>query len=197
MILDSPLVSKSGRVLLVPPTEADDEHVAALRSLPQTRQFLQFLPPKFTAAEASARRLAREPHTSLVDFHIHTSDGTLVGTTGYFGVEPTRGSSRSCEVGILIAPAYMRSGLATEALHTLLEYVFETRGFHRAEFQTRSDNAAMRGWLERAGAVLEGTRRQVWTDLETGAFSDLCVYGILEDEWAARVKGRLEEQMNR
>ncbi|KAF7302213.1 Ribosomal-protein-alanine acetyltransferase [Mycena indigotica] len=195
MILDTTLASKLGRILLVPPTEADDKHVGIIRSLPETRQYLRFFPPHFSAADAAARRIAREPNKSLVDIHIHTHNGDFVGTTGYFGVDPTSGNS--CEVGILIAPAYMRGGYATEALHTLLEYIFEKRGFHRAELQTRSDNAPMRGWLESAGATLEGIRRGVWTDPDTGEFSDLCVYGILDEEWLETVKGRLEERLKR
>ncbi|KAF7294204.1 Ribosomal-protein-alanine acetyltransferase [Mycena chlorophos] len=196
MILDVPLISPSKRVLLVPPTAADDVALGELRSMPETRKYLNFWPVHYSAADAGARRVAREPDTTVVDFHIHLADGTFVGTTGYFGVDPSRGTPDSCEVGILIAPAYMRGGLATEALYTLLLYIFETKRLHRAEFQTRSDNAAMRGWLERAGATLEGVRRGVWTDPETKEFHDLCVFAILEDEWRDQVRGRLEERMH-
>ncbi|KAJ7771014.1 hypothetical protein DFH07DRAFT_804510 [Mycena maculata] len=102
-----------------------------------------------------------------------------------------------CEVGILINPAYFRGGLATDALYTVLVYVFEERGFHRAEFQTGSDNLAMRGWLERAGVALEGTKRALWTDPTTCGYTDVFLYSILEEEWTTTVKGRLEARMNR
>src|ERR1700761_3095612 len=128
MILDAALPSKSGRISLVPPAEADDTAVSALRSHPDTRRYLRFFPTHFSPSEARARRLAREGDKSLIDFHIHSRAGdadgprTFVGTTGVFHVDTA--CARSCEVGILIAPDQMRGGLATEALHAVLAFVF-------------------------------------------------------------------------
>ncbi|KAF7302229.1 Ribosomal-protein-alanine acetyltransferase [Mycena indigotica] len=189
MFLAETINSKSGRVSLVPPNEADDPYVSVLRSHPDTRRYLRFLPDTVDLAAATQRRLSRQADPSLVDFHIHTTNGEFVGTTGIFRIDTDYGNS--CEVGILIMPERARGGLATDALYTVLEYVFETRQMNRAEFQTGVDNVPMRGWLERAGAALERTRRAVWTDPATGKYSDVCIYGILKDEWTDVVKERL------
>ncbi|KAF7332616.1 Ribosomal-protein-alanine acetyltransferase [Mycena kentingensis (nom. inval.)] len=195
MILDAPLVSKSGRILLVPPTEDDDANVAALRTNSTTRTYLRFLPATFTTVQQAARRVERGSDTTLVDFHIHTSDGAFVGTLVYFNIDMKRNAGISCEIGVLVDYERTRTGLGTEALYTLMEHIFEVKGFHRAEFQTRRDNIAMRGWLERAGVVLEGTRREFWQDPESGEYSDLCIYGVLAREWEETVKGKLEARI--
>ncbi|KAJ6536738.1 acyl-CoA N-acyltransferase [Mycena vulgaris] len=205
MILTADLPSKSGRLTLIPPPDSDDESVATLRCHPETRRYLRYLPEHFSAADARARRLARALDPTLVDFHIHAantgnrpdalSESIFLGTTGIFRIDIEYGLS--CEVGILISPAHVRGGLATHALHTVLAYVFEQRKMHRAEFQTGVDNLAMRGWLEKAGAALEGTKRGVWADPGTGGYTDVCVYSILEEEWRESVSGRLEARMDR
>ncbi|KAJ6515361.1 acyl-CoA N-acyltransferase [Mycena sanguinolenta] len=200
MFLDVTLPAKSGRLTLVPPSEADDVFVAALRCHPETRRYLRYLPEFVSVDDARDRRLLREPDPTLVDFNIHAlttradAPSTFIGTTGVFKIEEV---NKSCEVGILISSDYFRGGFATEALHRVLVYVFEERKFHRAEFITSADNMAMRGWLDKAGATLEGTKREAWADPTTGGYDDACVYGILQEEWMATVKGRLEARINR
>ncbi|KAF7355789.1 Ribosomal-protein-alanine acetyltransferase [Mycena sanguinolenta] len=200
MFLEVTLPSKSGRLTLVPPSEVDDVYVAALRCRPETRRYLRYLPEFFSVTDARDRRLSRELDSTLVDFHIHLpstqadAPSSFIGTTGIFKIEEV---NKSCEVGILISSDYFRGGFATEALHRVLLYVFEERNLHRAEFVTSADNLAMRGWLDKAGATLEGTKRGAWADPTTGGYDDACVYGILQEEWMASVKGRLEARINR
>ncbi|KAJ7248495.1 acyl-CoA N-acyltransferase [Mycena rebaudengoi] len=154
----------------------------------------------FSTEDARARRLARADDKELVDFNIHallTESGTptFAGTTGIFKINTDHASS--CEVGILINPAFFRGGLATDALYTVLAYVFEERKLHRAVFQTSVHNAAMCGWLERAGATLEGTEREAWTD-GRGGYTDVRLYSVLDREWVpGSVKGNLEARINR
>lgn len=202
MFLDVALPSKFGRLALVPPSETDDAAVSAIRSHPETRRYLRFFPEVFSVADAHARRTSRSTDLTIVDFHIHllntptAGSSTFIGTSGIFHIDDTD-FGRACEVGILISPDYFRGGLATETLHTVLVYAFETRNLHRAEFNTGSDNLAMRGWLEKAGATLEGRKRDAWADPTTGGYTDVCMYSILQDEWRTTVKGRLEARMNR
>jgi len=201
MFLPAALPSKSGRLSLIPPQESDDASVSALRCHPETRRYLRFFPEHFSIDDARNRRLSRASDQTLVDFHIHATSppadaaSTFVGTTGIFRIQTENGLT--CEVGILINPAYFRGGFATDALHTVLVYVFEDRKLHRAEFTTAADNLAMRGWLEKAGATLEGTKRQAWADPTTGGYTDVCLYSILEEEWRETIRGTLEARMDR
>ncbi|KAJ7018370.1 acyl-CoA N-acyltransferase [Mycena alexandri] len=175
MILDGAITSRSGRIALVPPSETNDAATAALREHSETRRYLRYFPEHVSVDDAPDVR-------------------TFVGTTGIFHVETEYGSS--CEVGILISPEYFRGGLATDALYTVLAYVFEERKLNRAEFNTGVDNLGMRRWLEKAGATLEGTQRQKWLDPGVG-YTDVCKYSILHEEWIATVKGRLEARIDR
>ncbi|KAJ6515373.1 acyl-CoA N-acyltransferase [Mycena sanguinolenta] len=200
MFLDVALPAKSGRLTLVPPSEADDVFVAALRCHPESRRYLRYLPEFITVDATRDRRLLREPDPTLVDFNIHAlstpadAQSTFIGITNIHKIQEV---NKSCEVGILISSEYFRGGFATEALHRVLVYIFEERNFHRAEFITQADNLAMRGWLDKAGATLEGTKREAWRDPATGGYDDACVYGILREEWMATVKRRLEARINR
>ncbi|KAJ6472647.1 acyl-CoA N-acyltransferase [Mycena vulgaris] len=196
MILSEPLQSASGRTLLVPPSDRDDELMAALRCHPESRRYLPFFPPHFTPAEARDRRIAREADKALVDFCIYAvtdSAPEFVGSTGIFQINE---DFKACEAGIMISPGSFRGGFATDALQRLLTYAFEERGLHRVTFQTSVDNVRMCGWLEWAGATLEGTLRDGWAD-GAGGYTNVCLYSILEPDWAQSVKAKLEERINR
>jgi RimJ/RimL family protein N-acetyltransferase len=54
----------------------------------------------------------------------------------------------------------------------------------------------MRGWLDKAGATLEGIMRGIFLDGK-GGWMDMCLYSILEGEWADTVKIRLGERISR
>lgn len=198
MILNAPLLSRSGRIVLVPPAEEDDTAVAALRSHPETRRYLPFLPTHLSVADAQSHRLARAADATRISFNIHAlpvpgSPPQFAGTTGIFRID---NESKSCEVGILVSPGSFRGGIATEALYTVLAYAFEELKLHRAVFLTGVDNVGMRGWLDRAGATLEGINRESWSDGK-GGFTDVCFYSILEGEWSASVKARLDGRIKR
>ncbi|KAJ7717638.1 acyl-CoA N-acyltransferase [Mycena maculata] len=197
MILSDPLVSKSGRIALVPPQEGDDAAVAALRSHPETRRYVRFFPSHFSVEEQRARRVTRAADPAILAFTIYAlSSGSpprFVGETSLLHIDDTH---KSCEIGIYISPGSFRGGLATDALYTVLAYVFEQRKLHRAEFVTAVDNVGMRGWLDIAGATLEGIKGEGWSDGK-GGFTDVCLYSILEGKWVNSIKTGLEGRINR
>ncbi|KAJ7108671.1 acyl-CoA N-acyltransferase [Mycena epipterygia] len=192
MNLSAPLLSRSGRIVLVPPAEEDDTAVAALRSHPETRRYLPFLPTHLSVADAHAHRLARAADATRISFNIHALPAKFVGTVGitHINIE-----SNSCSIGILISPDAVRGGVATDALYTVLTYAFEQLKVHRAAFHTAVDNVGMRGWLDKAGAKLEGIQRESWSD-GMGGYINVCLYSILQAEWVGTVKPRLEERID-
>ncbi|KAF8186863.1 acyl-CoA N-acyltransferase, partial [Mycena galopus ATCC 62051] len=190
--------SQSGRIILVPPRAEDDAAFAALYSHPESLRHLGFLQGQVsTVKEARAYRITHATDETLLTFYIHLTTGSkesIDGSGPFGGVVSLSYIStqfNSCEAGVIVNPEYFRTGLATDALYTILVYAFETRKFHRAGFATAVGNVGMRGWLDKAGATLEGTKRDGWTD-GNGGYTDLCVYSILEREWAETVKPRLE-----
>ncbi|TFK42310.1 acyl-CoA N-acyltransferase [Crucibulum laeve] len=192
------LLSPSGRVKLIPPTKNDDEAVSIIRSHPVTRFYLRFFPEIFTVEDARERRETRAEDSKLIDFHIHAIMDDerfhFSGTTGIFNIDL---ANETCEAGILVSPDTHGKGIATEALYTLLQYVFEERNFHRVTFETASDNIGMRKWLEdTAGARLEAVRKEAWKESE-GKYCDVNGYSILNWEWNSHVKLALEKKFIR
>ncbi|KAL0956475.1 hypothetical protein HGRIS_002621 [Hohenbuehelia grisea] len=188
--------SFTGRLLITSPNAADDGNVAILRTRPETRKYLRFLPEVFSAEDTRARRESRSKDPNVIDLYVYTLDAsqkpTLAGMTGIFHID---NDHESCEVGIVISPDVYAKSFGTEALHSVLTFAFEEKGLHRAVFQTSADNVAMRGWLEKvAEARQEGHIKECWK-LGPGEWCDAVSYGILAVEWTSRVKQRLEEKM--
>ncbi|KAF7349693.1 Ribosomal-protein-alanine acetyltransferase [Mycena sanguinolenta] len=195
MFLDTPLISKSGRVALVPPNEADDEAVLALFSDPATRRFMPYMHKNPTIEHVRARRINDAADNTRISFSIHALSGTenasskrkheFAGIVVIMAIDTVYGNS--CELGMMLPSKYVGGRLGTEALFTVLEYIFETRRFHRVVIQTWVDHTVVCRWVERAGGVLEGIQRDCWSNGE-GGHVDVCLYGILEKEWRNTMK---------
>ena len=197
---DLTLYSLTRRLRMSRPTSADDEETAVLRAHPETRRYLPFFPEAFNVEEARAKREERAKKENTVDFSVFliNEDGTeeFVGITGLINVDWI---NRSCSIGILISPKYFRRGLATEAIHSMLQFAFEHEGLqmHRVGFETGDHNVQMRGWLENvAGATLECRWREAWK-LSDGKWVDMIGYGLLDREWEGGVKLALESRIKR
>jgi RimJ/RimL family protein N-acetyltransferase len=192
-------VSPTGRIKLLPQTEADDEGIVKIRTHPISLRYLRFAPTTFTLEDARLLREQRGQDPARVEFAIHeinndTGSSTFIGATGIFNIDTTHGS---CEVGVSVVPEKHRGGYATEALYLVLKYTFEERGLHRATFDTAEDNEGMRGWLEKVlGATLESRKRDVWKNLD-GSYTSTCGYSILDWEWKERAKEALEQAISR
>ncbi|CAK5272374.1 unnamed protein product [Mycena citricolor] len=194
MILDKPLFSKSGKLVLMPRTSADDEAVARLRMTPSTRKFMVGLPKKITAETVRRAREAGVNDPTRLQFAIYTT-GTngapvnFVGETSLYMIDHER--SCSCEAGIVVRPEYFGKAFATDAMYTLLGYVYDVMKIHRVYLYTDTRNKATQAWAERGGWKLEGIARDV-TPLENGRYQDECQYSLLETDWRSHTKAWME-----
>ncbi|KAF7318772.1 N-acetyltransferase domain-containing protein [Mycena chlorophos] len=188
------LTTRSGRVELRPPSEAYDETVVLMRSRPFALRYLPLSPQTNTIEEVRALRLARLSDKNRIPFQIITTDtNDLVGSASLHRIDRAQ---RSCDVGIVLREEYARGGYATDALHAIMGHAFEEEKMHRVTFRTSDRNIPMRGWLEMAGAKLEGVLREAWP-VGDADFMDCCIYGILESDWEQVVKPKLEERIDR
>ncbi|KAF5317402.1 hypothetical protein D9611_003934 [Ephemerocybe angulata] len=191
------LYSPSRRVKLETPTAEFDEAVAILRTEPGTRKYLLgHLPATMTMEESKERRESRSKDPKILDFsaYVRQEDGSyeLGGSTGVFNIDTIQ---NTCEAGILVATKYQGKGVTAEIFYALWTYLFEERGFHRVTLETAMENAPMRGWLERvAGVRQEGTKIECWAD-KAGGWTDVASYALLEREWKASIKARLEKRI--
>jgi GNAT superfamily N-acetyltransferase len=84
-----------------------------------------------------------------------------------------------------LAVALPGRGAGTWALRRALAWAFEEQKLHRMFLYVTAANARARALYERHGLQLEGTEREGFRTAG-GRFEDLCHYGILDREYAAR-----------
>ena len=109
------------------------------------------------------------------------SSGALIGDCGFktHGDDPRQG-----EIGYTLARDHQRQGLATEAVHAVLDHAFRDLGMHRVSASVDADNLASLALLERLGLRREAHFRcSVWFK---GAWCDDVIYALLQAEWLAR-----------
>ena len=82
-------------------------------------------------------------------------------------------------------------GLGSEAVRTLLAYLFEVKRLHRVTIDPQVENARAIRAYEKAGFVRDGVLRH--NDKMHGRYVDTQMLSILEDEWPA-AKARWEAE---
>lgn len=88
------------------------------------------------------------------------------------------------DVGSIVAARQGR-GAGTFGMQWAMHHAFIELKAHRVFLETREDNTTTRRLVERLGFVQEGTYRDGFQDERTGAFHNLCPYGMLEHEYRA------------
>jgi ribosomal-protein-serine acetyltransferase len=103
--------------------------------------------------------------------------GTLVGGTGFHDIDwdvPSFG------IGYWVRPSTQGQGYATEMTVALTRYAFLALKAVRVEITHSSQNSASRRVIEKAGFMLEGTRRRDhWLPAERG-LDDTLVYSHID-----------------
>ncbi|MGE0192594.1 MAG: GNAT family N-acetyltransferase [Planctomycetota bacterium] len=113
---------------------------------------------------------------------IWTPDGaTLLGGSGF---HPREGdySTRQAEIGMWIAGPAAGQGVGTRALRAMLRWGFGSWGFLRLSWICNSANVGSRRVAEKAGMLLEGTRRGTFDDVSKGRRDEL-LFAALAPEW--------------
>jgi RimJ/RimL family protein N-acetyltransferase len=105
---------------------------------------------------------------------------------GDCGIHTPAYNPRQAEIGITLAPAFQRRGLATEALRAVLGHLFTTRGRHRVYASVDPANARSLAMLERLGMRREGHLvESLWFK---GRWADDVIYALLRREYLAARK---------
>ncbi|MFG3255748.1 GNAT family N-acetyltransferase [Streptomyces sp. NPDC048172] len=109
------------------------------------------------------------------------SDGAFVGWCALIEWDP---EFRSASLGYCLSEAMWGHGYATESVHALLRWAFDTLDLNRVQAEADTRNAASARVLEKAGFLREGTLRE--DCVVNGEVSDSWVFGLLRREWLAR-----------
>jgi RimJ/RimL family protein N-acetyltransferase len=154
------------------PANSDDvPWIVALHAAPHALPFLQQ-----PTADAVRAALARESFTERI----------VVDDAGR-RVALWRASLEEDWVAELrtLAVAMPGRGAGTWALRRALAWAFGEQKLHRMFLYVTAANVRARALYERHGLQLEGTEREGFR-AAGGTFEDLCHYGILDREYAAR-----------
>ena len=162
--------------------------VAWLNNPVVTRYLLHMRPWSLVEEKAWIDKVMRNEDKSSATFVVETTDGEYVGVSGLNHID---GRNRSAEAGIVIGrPEEWGRGLGTDAMKALLRHAFEELGLHRVHLRVYSFNErAIRSYVK-LGFVEEGRLRQAM--FRHGAWHDVVLMAILEEEWFAK-HGRTDE----
>lgn len=172
----------SERLALRPLCRADAYAIAEQAGDRRVARYLADVPSPFPVAMAMSwvtARLDRWTRGGGPTYAIteRSTGPNLIGTISMRSVP----RDRRAELGYWLGHASWGRGLASEAVHRILQWSFVEENLHRVYAQVIASNRRSHRVLRKAGMTLEGTRRG---HLRKGRrFVDVDQYGVLRDEW--------------
>ena len=169
------------RLRLRPFTDADAAPLYSLHSDPRVLRYWDS-PPWTDPARAqrflaTCRRIEEEGTGARLAVE-RGSDGAFIGWCGLVDWNP---DFRSAVVCYVFGREAWGHGYATETVHGLLRWGFNTLDLNRVRADVDTRNGASARVLEKLGFVREGTLRE--DCVVDGDVSDSWVYGLLRREW--------------
>jgi RimJ/RimL family protein N-acetyltransferase len=174
---------KTERLVLRAVTEDDARALFEIFSDPQVMRFWS-RPPMASVDDAHA--LVREIEAG---WHARTllqwgvalkADDVVIGTCTLYRWDRTH---RRAELGYVLRRDRWGSGIATEAVRTVLDHAFGTMDLHRVGADTDPRNAASARLLERLGFQREGLQRETYFHL--GEWADSELWGLVRSPSAS------------
>lgn len=87
----------------------------------------------------------------------------------------------SCEVAFTVGRAFWGKGISTEALKSVISYLFKEIDMNRIEGRHNTLNLASGRVMQKSGMKFEGIMREMDIN-KNGEFCDLAVYSILKSD---------------
>lgn len=112
------------------------------------------------------------------EWGIFTLDGQYVGNVGLVNIDVMNNSS---EVTYFIGESFWNQGFATEAVHCMVKYGFETLGLERIQGRCMVGNIASLKVMQKNGFSYEGlSRHEVLKDSQ---YKDVWHAGIIKEDY--------------
>lgn len=143
----------------------------------------------FPAAREAAETAAHIRRSLAVDERWHGAWTILiraVGSAGMINCHHREPWNRQLELGWILASAFWRRGLMTEAARAVLHHCFTEMDTHRVEAIIEPENIASRALAAKLGFVREGGLMRDRLCVE-GRFRSVLMYGLLRPEWSRMV----------
>ncbi len=109
---------------------------------------------------------------------VHEDTQECIGQIAIFLVNTV---NRFCEIEYCIGRPFQKQGLATQATRAVIDFAFNTVGFHRVQICHKANNPASRRVIEKSGCTYEGTLRDYF--LIDGTYVSRLYYSVLAHEW--------------
>lgn len=183
------------RLLLKELTVTDAEPLFRYRSLPEVMQFQGWAPSSVADAirfvEEEISHVLNQPDTWFQLGIFRSEEETLIGDMGiHFLTEESNNASghtndelsEVVEIGITIAPGFQGNGFATEAIRSMLDFLFGTLHKTKVVASVDPDNQKSMALLEGLGFRLEGIYKNAV--LFRGAWVDDAVFEMTDKKWA-------------
>jgi RimJ/RimL family protein N-acetyltransferase len=117
-----------------------------------------------------------------IDFAVCLREGdVLIGFVSVMGIDFTHRFGETASE--LIDPDYRGGGYGSEAKHLMFDYAFNTLGLHALQSWVLYENTRSAAALRKQGYRDAG--RVSWLKLRDGAFTSMCIFDLLADEWRA------------
>ena len=108
---------------------------------------------------------------------VDKNTGQKVGAAGFNDYNTQH---QKCEVGYWLLPQYWGTGLATEALRSVVEFLFKEKKAHRIEALIEQANAGSCRVMERIGFIREGLLRDY--EQKNSRYISLYIYSLLASD---------------
>ena len=167
----------------------DARTLVTYRSLPEVARFQSWTSFGLDDAELLiSEQAAVAPDTSGTWLQLALVLAETGKVAGDCGIHFRQDEPQQVELGITLAPAHQGCGLATEALSSVLGYVFDSLGKHRALAVTDAENQAAARLFRRLSFRQEAHFvENVWFK---GAWGSEYQFALLSREWQARGNSR-------
>ncbi len=168
------------RLLLRQIVESDAEGLHAAFGDAEAMRFWNYPPTQNIAeTEERIRRSANADEASHAAWAIVSRSDGFAGMINYHHREPW---NHRLELGWILAPAFWRRGLMTEAARAALRHCFDAMDTHRIEAMIEPENVASLALVAKLGFVREsGLLRD--RGCVSGNFHRVLMYGLLKPDW--------------
>ncbi|MGE7093628.1 GNAT family N-acetyltransferase [Lysinibacillus sp. NPDC048646] len=104
----------------------------------------------------------------------------LIGSCSVYSIN---WKNSTCSVGISVGEEWRGRGLGTDAMRTLITFIFDYIAINKIKLQVFSFNGPAIRSYEKCGFTKEGILRN--EIFRFGKFHDIVLFGLLREEWSA------------
>ncbi len=176
---ENKLILQTERLILRQIEETDAESILNYRSDSETNKYQGWIPQTISDVKDFLSKISSEinvAHTWYQFIIIETNNSSIIGDIGIHFID-----EEQAEIGCTLAKQYHGKGYATEALNSVIDYLFKQLNKHRIIGSIDPNNISSIALVERLGFRKEAHFKE--SLFLNGVWVDDIVYAILKKEW--------------